>query len=65
MAYKPIGGYGIVGNALTAALVGLDGSIDRCCLPRFGSPSISAAILDDGKAGWYALTAHHPVAATG
>lgn len=46
MAYKSIGDYGLIGNMLSAALVGTDGSIDWCCLPRFDSPSIFAAILD-------------------
>lgn len=51
MGYKPISDYGIIGNMLSAALVAKDGSIDWCCLPRFDSPSIFAAILDDEKGG--------------
>ena len=51
MGYKPIADYGIIGNMLSAALVGIDGSIDWCCLPRFDSPSVFAAILDDEKGG--------------
>ncbi len=51
MAYRSIGEYGIIGNGHTAALVGTDGSIDWCCLPRFDSPSLFAAILDDEKGG--------------
>jgi GH15 family glucan-1,4-alpha-glucosidase len=51
MGYKPISDYGIIGNMLSAALVSRDGSIDWCCLPRFDSPSIFAAILDDEKGG--------------
>ncbi|MDG6928565.1 MAG: glycoside hydrolase family 15 protein [Nitrososphaerota archaeon] len=49
--YKPIRGYGIVGNTRSVALAGYDGSIDWCCLPRFDSPSVFAAILDAGKGG--------------
>ena len=33
MGYKPISDYGIIGNMLSAALIGVDGSIDWCCLP--------------------------------
>ena len=55
MGYKPIGDYGIIGNMLSAALVGIDGSIDWCCLPRFDSPSVFAAILDDEKGGKFEI----------
>ncbi len=60
MGYKPIGDYGIIGNMLSAALVGLDGSIDWCCLPRFDSPSIFAAILDDEKGGRFQIKPQAP-----
>ena len=53
--YKPISGYGVVGNTRTAALVGYDGSIDWCCMPKFSSPSIFAAILDHKKGGRWAI----------
>ena len=53
--YKPISGYGVVGNTRTAALVGYDGSIDWCCMPKFSSPSIFAAILDNKKGGRWAI----------
>ncbi len=51
MVYKPISDYGIIGNMVSAALVAKTGSVDWCCLPRFDSPSLFAAILDDKKGG--------------
>jgi hypothetical protein len=32
MAYKPIESYGVIGDRHTVALVGMDRSIDWCCL---------------------------------
>jgi GH15 family glucan-1,4-alpha-glucosidase len=55
MAYKPNESYGIIGDLHTVALVGMDGSIDWCCLPQFDSPSIFAAILDERKGGFFKI----------
>ncbi|MFN0171615.1 MAG: glycoside hydrolase family 15 protein [Bryobacteraceae bacterium] len=57
--YKPIESYGIIGDLHSVALIGLDGSIDWCCLPRFDSPSVFAAILDQRKGGYFRVTATH------
>src|SRR5436190_20708177 len=62
MAYKPIESYGVIGDMHSVALVGMDGSIDWCCLPYFDSPSIFAAILDDKKGGKFELTPTHEAA---
>ena len=51
--YQPIDDYGIIGNMRTAALVGLNGSIDWFCFPHFDSPSIFAKILDHRKGGHF------------
>jgi GH15 family glucan-1,4-alpha-glucosidase len=47
VSYQPIENCGIIGDHNTIALVGLNGSIDFMCFPRFDSPSVFAALLDD------------------
>ena len=56
MGYLPIEEHGIVGDLHTAALIGVDGTIDWLCLPRFDSPSVFASILDDEKGGHFRLS---------
>ena len=60
MAYKPIGEYGLIGDKKSAALVGTDGSIDWCCFPRFDSPSVFGAILDDRRGGRFQIAPASP-----
>jgi GH15 family glucan-1,4-alpha-glucosidase len=55
MPYQPIEHYGVIGNLRTCALVGSNGSIDWLCLPRFDSPTVFAAVLDDSKGGRFRI----------
>jgi GH15 family glucan-1,4-alpha-glucosidase len=59
MAYQPIEDYGIIGNMETVALVSKRGSIDWFCYPRFDSPSVFAALLDDKKGGHFCIVPAH------
>jgi GH15 family glucan-1,4-alpha-glucosidase len=56
MNYQPIENYGVIGDLTTAALVGMDGSIDFMCFPHFDSPTIFAALLDDKKGGCFKIS---------
>lgn len=55
MGYLPIEDHGVIGDLHTAALVGVDGTIDWLCLPAFDSPSVFCSILDDEKGGHFSL----------
>ena len=55
MNYQPIENYGIIGDLNTAALVGMDGSIDFMCFPAFDSPTIFAALLDHQRGGHFQI----------
>jgi GH15 family glucan-1,4-alpha-glucosidase len=43
--------YGLIGNMVSAALIGRDGSIDWLCLPRFDSAACLAALLGGPEHG--------------
>ena len=53
--YLRIEDHGIIGDLYTAALVGVNGTIDWFCAPHFDSPSIFASILDEEKGGHFSL----------
>ena len=57
--------YGLIGDMHTAALVGIDGSIDWLCLPRFDSSACFANLLGTEENGrWRIAPAGNVVAAT-
>jgi GH15 family glucan-1,4-alpha-glucosidase len=47
--------YAMVGDLQTAAIVGIDGSVDWLCFPRLDSPACFAALLGDDTNGRWRL----------
>ncbi|MFF5448674.1 glycoside hydrolase family 15 protein [Streptomyces sp. NPDC012888] len=59
-SYPPIAEHGLIGDLQTCALVSSDGVLDWFCAPRFDSPSVFAALLDDERGGHFSVTADAP-----
>lgn len=55
--YLPIEDHGIIGDLHTVALVGINGTIDFMCFPRFDSPSVFASLLDADRGGSFSVEA--------
>jgi GH15 family glucan-1,4-alpha-glucosidase len=52
--------YGFIGDTHTGALVGINGSIDWLCTPRFDSDACFAALLGTDKNGSWRISPHQP-----
>jgi len=57
VSYPAIADHGLIGDLQTAALITTDGSVDWFCCPRFDSPTVFAALLDDEKGGRFSISA--------
>ncbi len=55
MPYAPIEDHGVIGDLHSVALVSTSGAIDWYCCPRFDSPSVFGALLDDQKGGEFRI----------
>jgi len=53
--------YGFIGDTHTGALVGINGSIDWLCTPRFGNAACFAALLGSEKNGCWQISPRKPV----
>jgi GH15 family glucan-1,4-alpha-glucosidase len=54
-SYQPIEDYAAIGDCRCLGLVSRSGSLDWLCMPRFDSPAIFSAILDDERGGSFVV----------
>jgi GH15 family glucan-1,4-alpha-glucosidase len=59
MTEAAIADHGLIGDLQTAALISTDGSVDWFCCPRFDSPSVFGALLDDERGGHFRVRPAH------
>ena len=55
MTEAAIADHGLIGDLQTAALVSTEGSVDWFCCPRFDSPSVFGALLDNDRGGHFRI----------
>lgn len=55
--YLPLARYGVIGDLHSAALVSALGAVDWLCVPRFDSPSVFGALLDEVRGGRWRIAA--------
>ena len=53
--FAPVGGYGVIGDGRSAALVAADGAVDWWAVPAMDAPPVFAAILDPEAGGTFTL----------
>src|SRR5512139_3314058 len=53
----PLARLGLIGNCQISALVRRDGAIVWSCMPRFDSPPVFAALLDEQNGGRFSIRA--------
>ncbi len=56
--------YALIGDLHTSALVGLDGSVDWLCLPRFDSSACFASLLGTPDNGFWSIAPDGPIIGT-
>jgi GH15 family glucan-1,4-alpha-glucosidase len=58
--FAPIGGYGMIGDGRSLALIAADGAIDWWAVPAMDAPPVFAALLDPASGGDFTLEPAEP-----